>query len=200
MLSVTPLEKQDISEAAFVVADAFLDNPADHIKAVWKGPHSTMLQRNTKLFELLFKGEGKTVYVVKKDNKIVGVYGCHHSDYCHMSLVQQAKIAIPLLIAVKTSFPRILHFHDQWGAVDPDEQHLHLSPACVKPGEQGQGIGKLMMKHFCELLDQQQIGGYLETGKWENVLFYQQFGFETRQEVSIYDARTWTMWRDPEAV
>jgi len=72
-----------------------------------------------------------------------------------------------------------------------------LSPMCVKPGFQGEGIGKLMLQHLCETLNLRRQAGYLETGKWENVLLYQKSGFTVRQEICVYTAKTWSMWREP---
>lgn len=198
-LTISQLAVPDLKQAAGVVANAFLTDPADHIKAVWKGSDDKVLRQNVDLFELLLKAPSKEVYVVKEGDEILAVYGLHHSQHCHLSLWQQAKMVFPMLMATGLNLPRLIHWHDQWGSLDPKEEHWHLSPMCVKPGSQGKGIGKMMLEHLTQLLDQRGIGGYLETGKWENVQFYQKFGYELRDEIKVYGATTWTMWRKPKA-
>jgi len=68
---------------------------------------------------------------------------------------------------------------------------------CTKVEYQGQGIGKQMMKEFSRVVDEAGEGAYLETGKRENVLFYQNFDFRVVGEVDVFTAPTWLMWRDP---
>lgn len=196
-LTVSSLNTTELDQAAFVVTKSFLDKPADHIKAVWRGGNDKILKQNQHLFSLLLKSANKEVYVVKDAQEILAVYAIQHSRHCHLGLWQQAKILLPMLRAVGSNLPRLIHWHDRWESVEPSEDHWHLSPMCVKPGAQGLGIGKLMLQHLCQLLDQRRGGGYLETGKWENVLFYKKYGFTVQQEVNIYTAKTWTMWREP---
>jgi GNAT superfamily N-acetyltransferase len=77
---------------------------------------------------------------------------------------------------------------------------MHLSPMCVAPNAQGKGVGKTMLKHLCALLDERNIGGYLETGKQSNVQFYQCFGYVVEHESDVYGVKTWSMWRSPQEV
>jgi ribosomal protein S18 acetylase RimI-like enzyme len=196
-LSVSPISPHELEAAASLVAESFMTQPADHILAVWGANNEKVLKQNRRLFKLLFLTKGKEVYVVKEGSKILAVYAIQHSSDRHMSLLDQARILFPMIKAVGTKLPRLIHWQNQWGRHEPKVAHMHLSPMCVLPEAQGKGVGTIMLKHFCSLLDQRSLGAYLETGKWENVLFYQRYGFELQEEIIVYGAKTWSMWREP---
>ena len=73
-----------------------------------------------------------------------------------------------------------------WGAHDPSEPHLHLGPVAVDPDVQGRGVGGLLMRSYCEDLDEAETAGFLETHGDDNVRFYGRFGFVVVDEAELF--------------
>jgi ribosomal protein S18 acetylase RimI-like enzyme len=191
------IQQHEIPAAAALVADAFLTDAGGHIEAVWNKDPETNRRRNIGLFRILLSRPKTNTYVAKRDDEIVGCFSMAHSPHCHMGIWEQVRIALPMLLAVKTSLPRVMKWGNTWEEKDPQKPHWHLSPMCTKVELQGKGIGKQMMEEFCRIVDETGEGAYLETGKRENVLFYQNFDFKVVGEVNVFAAPTWLMWRDP---
>jgi len=102
------IQDREIPTAAALVADAFLTDPGGHIQAVWtKGPEANR-RRNIGLFRLLLSRAKTDTYVAKRNGEIVGCFSMARSPHCHMGLWEQARIALPMLLAVKTSLPRVM--------------------------------------------------------------------------------------------
>ena len=90
---------------------------------------------------------------------------------------------------------RILHWVGEWSRRDPGELHWHLGPVAVDSRLQGQGIGRAMMADFCARMNEQSALSYLETDKFQNVRFYQKFGFSVVAEAEILRVPNWFMSR-----
>ena len=86
----------------------------------------------------------------------------------------------------------------RWCHFDPDQPHIHLGPIGVAPEFQGQGVGTVLMNRYIGYLRQEQLPGYLETDKPENVRFYAKFGFTVQREEELIGVPTWYMWRKKE--
>ena len=54
-----------------------------------------------------------------------------------------------------------------------------------------------MLSAFCERMDQGHTLAYLETDKFENVGFYQRFGFRVIQQAVVLGIPNWFMSRLP---
>jgi hypothetical protein len=54
------------------------------------------------------------------------------------------------------------------------------------------------MNRYIGYLRQEQLPGYLETDKPENVRFYEKFGFTVQREEELIGVPTWYMWRKKE--
>jgi ribosomal protein S18 acetylase RimI-like enzyme len=84
-----------------------------------------------------------------------------------------------------------------WAARDPDEPHSHLGPLAVDAHLQGQGIGTMILRSYCERLDSSGELAYLETDKPENVRLYERHGFEVVGEAPVIGVSNWFMRREP---
>ena len=56
-----------------------------------------------------------------------------------------------------------------------------------------------MLAAFCERMDEEKTLSYLETDKFENVGFYQKFGFKVIEEATVLGIPNWFMSRRPES-
>lgn len=74
--------------------------------------------------------------------------------------------------------------------------HYYLGVIGARPALQGRGIGKRLIRSFCELsaADQGSGGVYLETANPANVGFYERAGFEVTGEGRLGDASLWCMF------
>ena len=92
---------------------------------------------------------------------------------------------------------RLQEWTIRWGDHDPLAEHEHLGPIAVATEHQGNGIGSMLMEHYCHYLDENNRFAYMETDRIDNIRFYEQFGFEVTGEVTVLDVPTWLLERTP---
>jgi hypothetical protein len=56
-----------------------------------------------------------------------------------------------------------------------------------------------MLAAFCERMDQEHMLSYLETDKFDNVGFYEKFGFGAIEDAPVLGTPNWFMSRAPGA-
>ena len=96
-----------------------------------------------------------------------------------------------LLTAVRT-------VNDMMDAVHPDEPHWYLAVIGSDPTVRGRGFGQALMTARLDRCDAEHSPAYLESSKFENIAYYQRFGFRITGEIVLPDGPTlWQMWRDP---
>jgi GNAT superfamily N-acetyltransferase len=85
------------------------------------------------------------------------------------------------------------------GAAHPEEPHWYLAVLGSDPTMRGRGFGQSLMRSRLERCDAEHCPAYLESSKFENVPYYQRFGFEVTGEIVVPDGgpTLWKMWRDP---
>ena len=188
-ISITFLEKSDISESSRVLSEAMLDVPL-HI-AVFQG-HG---EEERKIIENMFFGllsdlPGIT-FLARINRLIVGVM---RMKSCSGSKVsnEHAQTGDVTNLDWRKSY-----WHNEWARHDPLDQHWHLGPVGVLPSHQGKGIGTKLLSRFCQEVDAFLSPAYLETDTDKNVRFYERFGFEVVKETEIFDVKNRYMWRPP---
>ena len=82
---------------------------------------------------------------------------------------------------------------------EPAEPFWHLGPVGVDVDSQGEGIGTLMIKQFCERMDNAGDIAFLGTDVLANVRLYERFGFVTTEESTRFGVHGWSMLRRPRA-
>jgi ribosomal protein S18 acetylase RimI-like enzyme len=186
-ISITFLEKSDISESSRVLSEAMLDVPL-HI-AVFQG-HG---EEERKIIENMFFGllsdlPGIT-FLARINRQIVGVM---RMKSCSGSKVtnEHAQTGDVTNLDWRKSY-----WHNEWARHDPLDQHWHLGPVGVLPSHQGKGIGTKLLSRFCQEVDACLSPAYLETDTDKNVRFYERFGFEVVKETEIFDVKNRYMWR-----
>ena len=147
--------------------------------------------------EVVFRGEW---YAALDGSRTVGVMHMMKSPLCRLSSDQQEAIGPRLGELGPDAAPRVAEVLGDWAKRDPDTDHYHLGPIAVLPDLQNQGIGSLLMKHFCQRADETSILGYLETDSSDNVRFYEKSGFEIAEQTTLLDVRNWFMTRAAGAV
>lgn len=113
-------------------------------------------------------------------------------------LVEQIKLGFEILPVLGGSVLHGLLWHLKVELRQPAYPHYYLFVLGVAPEHQGKGIGTALLQPVLKKCDAEQTRAYLETGKKENVLFYQHQGFEVTQKISLPDGPTvYQMVREP---
>jgi GNAT superfamily N-acetyltransferase len=185
---------QALESVVTVLANAFVTSPL-HVSAF--GPDQ--LDQNRIFFRIglrhMFVGEA---YVASMDGEICGYAHFKASPYCLPPPEEIPRAMGNLLKPLGTASPRVIQWFSRWCHLDPDEPHVHLGPIGVAPELQGQGVGSALMQRYLDHLRQDNLAGYLETDKPENVKFYEKFRFEVTREEPVIGVPTWYMWRRKE--
>ena len=83
--------------------------------------------------------------------------------------------------------------------VHPEEPHWYLAVIGSDPPVRGKGFGQVVMRSRLDRVDAEHAPAYLESSKFQNLAYYQRFGFEVTDEVVLPDGgpTMWPMWRRP---
>ncbi|HSC43542.1 MAG TPA: GNAT family N-acetyltransferase [Candidatus Binatia bacterium] len=177
-----------------ILAHAFVTNPL-HVSAF--GAHQ--IDQNRSLFRLGLRQMfcGKSV-VALANGQIQGYAHFSPSPHCLPAPEILPGTMAPLLKPFGKASAPLMRWFVRWCHLDPEEPHLHLGPIGVAPQAQRQGVGTALMRCYLDHLRAENLPGYLETDKPENIEFYEKFGFVVEHEEELIGAPTWYMWREPE--
>lgn len=95
--------------------------------------------------------------------------------------------------------PRLLRVQSLVEGAHPHEPHYYLFGIGTLPGLRGRGIGSTLMKPMTERMDREQMPGYLENSKEQNLPFYERHGFRVMKQLQMPGGGPplWPMWREP---
>jgi ribosomal protein S18 acetylase RimI-like enzyme len=81
----------------------------------------------------------------------------------------------------------------------PEEPHWYLAVLGSDTIVRGKGYGHALMRSRLDRVDAEHAPAYLESSKFENIAYYQRFGFEVTGELVMPDGgpTLWPMWRAP---
>lgn len=81
--------------------------------------------------------------------------------------------------------------------VHPEEPHWYLAVIGSDPFVRGKGFGHALMASRLDRVDAEHAPAYLESTKYENVAYYQRFGFDVTEEIVLPGGGPlmWPMWR-----
>ena len=81
-------------------------------------------------------------------------------------------------------------------AVHPEEPHWYLAIIGSDPMVRGSGCGHALMRSRLDRCDAEHAPAYLESSNFDNIAYYNRFGFEVTGEIVMPDGPTlWPMWR-----
>jgi ribosomal protein S18 acetylase RimI-like enzyme len=193
-IKIFPIKSNELDEAAALLSKAFINTP---FTGKIMGGHT---EKHRKLLQMGFKNMiGKkpgTVVVAKDNGTIVGVMRMVMWPDCQNSIPKGAE-TIPLLLFARKTLRRLQDARSIWGEHDPKKPHWHIDPIGVLPERQGQGIGSMLMKHYYEQVDSQNMPAYHETDQPQNVRFYKKHGYKVIETEPIFDVTNWFLWREP---
>ena len=184
-----------IDDVSMLLARAFVSNPL-HVAAFG----ANQQRKNEAFFRTIIAFMKGPKYVAIMEKQIVGFNHWVHSPACQLTGIDKVKMFPHMLsgYGLIATF-RVASWASTWSKHDPDNSHSHLGPIGVDPSAQGKGIGSLLMKPYCDELDNLGMEGYLETDRPENVPFYNRYGFITTQELPILGVTNFLMRREKRA-
>ena len=197
-LEIGTLGAGEMQEAVGVMVRGMRDNP--NIVAAFGQDPETRHGRLLRLFGAMaaaeVPGRDRDMLTARgPDGSILGVCGMMPPGRCQPGLGRQLRLLPALLSLGPRSAGRTTSWLGAWSKHDPDERHWHLGPVAVDTHLQGMGIGSMLMRVFCERMDEAGEDAYLETDKPINVRFYERFGFEVTGEDEVLGVRNWYMFR-----
>jgi ribosomal protein S18 acetylase RimI-like enzyme len=198
-LMLRELQRAEIEGAAQLLGRAMRDNPID-ARAFCKQNGERRRRALTRFFVPVLHGLHRRGRILGafSESALVGVCGMARPGLCQPTVLEKLGVAPSVLFGNPLStIPRVLTWTEEWSRRDLLEPHWHLGPVAVESRLQGQGIGTVMIDDFCARMDQLQTLSYLETDKFENIGFYQQFGFTVIAEAEVLRVPNWFMSRPP---
>ena len=191
-IQIESLKPGEIAEASVLMSRAY---NSDHTMCAIFGGQS---EKQRSLLEGGFKMTLKkgTVFSAKENEKILGVMRFVEYPECKKEFLFQGLDLLPALLVLRCKALRIRKWQSIWAKHHPDKPHLHLEALSVLPERQGQGVGSLLLRHFCAYVDQRKQVAYLETDQPKNVRLYERFGFNVVEEAYVLSLPNWFMWRE----
>jgi predicted N-acetyltransferase YhbS len=176
-----------------ILARAFVSNPL-HVAAFGRD----QLARNEAFFRIGLTVMKGSKFVARDGSQVVGFIHWVHAPSCQFSTLEKLTMTPAMIggFGLRSSL-RVGSWLSAWSRHDPHDAHSHLGPIGVAPEAQRRHIGRLLMEHYCQHLDQGGRTGYLETDRGENVAFYARFGFEVIAEIPVLGVPNFLMKRQP---
>lgn len=193
------LPATELDQAARLVGRGMRDNPAN-VRAFGIEDPNQRSRSLVRFFRPVLRGLHKRGAIMGafRNNVLVGVCGMARPGSCQPTILEKVEILPALLFGNPMGATiRVLRWTGEWARRDPTRPHWHLGPVAVEPDLQGQGIGCAMLSAFCQRIDQENAFSYLETDKFENVGFYEKFGFRVLEEAAVLGIPNWYMSRPP---
>lgn len=192
VIGIEALQPSEIAEASVLLSRAYNASP---LFGAALG-ESSEKQRSTleKLFKMMYKEKSGLIFSAKEDGKILGVMRFVEWPQCQKEC-KSLRILLLALLVFRGKALRLGKYFSAWAKHDPNKPHLHLSAIGVLPERQGQGVGSLLLSHFCKYVDELKQAAYLETDYPRNVHLYERFGFTVVEEEVVHSVPHWFMWR-----
>lgn len=194
-MEIVQATASDVEEAVGVLVAAFADDP---ITGYLLQSGSTYRSRATQFFSLLMQARVALEMPVLLARARTGIHGAA-MGYSTERPSWPADLA-QAWDRFESSIPgmsaRMAVYDDIADKCKPSLSHYYLGVIGVAPQMHGRGVGRRLLKGFCELSVEDPLsnGVYLETAVPSNVPFYAAAGFATTGTGSL-DARTlWCMY------
>jgi ribosomal protein S18 acetylase RimI-like enzyme len=192
---ISELYPKEIVEVSSLLADSMSTNP-NHL-AIFKSSKPSVVEKQRKMFEMVLKNPNNKSFTAKMNSQIVGTMTYTTSGHCQLQPFDMVKSMPGFINMFGVHLLRVLKWRMNWAKNDYQSRHIHFGPIAVHTAYQGKGIGKTLLKFFCEYLDRTNQCGYLEADKEENIALYGKFDFQIIATDMILGIKNWFMVRKP---
>jgi ribosomal protein S18 acetylase RimI-like enzyme len=187
----------ELGAAARLLGRGMCHNPAN-VRAFGIRDTARRSRALTRFFAPVLRGLSRRGLILGafRDGTLVGVCGVARPGLCQPTALEKLNVIPSLVFGNPVGTPlRVLQWVGEWARRDPVEPHWHLGPVAVDSHLQGRGVGGIMLAAFSARMDDCRTLAYLETDRFENVRFYQKFGFKVVAEAEVLGVRNWFMSR-----
>jgi len=194
--------RNDLERGARVCARAFFDDP--FFSYLWADDRHRL--RALHLIHralLVHLGDGGRIVTVRdSSDQMLGIAAWLTTDHYPQGVrAQLAQLPGMLRAFSRTprSFAKGQTCLTALAKVHPHDAQWYLCVLATDPPAQRHGVGTLLMNEGLGHIDNEGVGGYLETQKPENLAYYRRFGYELRDTLTpLGDGPAlYTMWRAP---
>jgi ribosomal protein S18 acetylase RimI-like enzyme len=195
-----PARKADIRELSATLGRAFYDDPV----MTWMVPgDTTRAARGAMMFATMTRhhhmsGGGVEVAC---DGPAIGAAALWNPPNHWQQTGREQLAMMPAFIRVfgfRSGKARAIE--ELMKHTHPEEPHWYLFAIGSDPTVRGKGFGQVLMRSRLERCDAEHCPAYLESSKYENVPYYERFGFTVTREIVLPDGgpTMWAMWRAPQ--
>jgi ribosomal protein S18 acetylase RimI-like enzyme len=201
-LDHTPLARLALDEACQVAVRGFYTDPFFRYLA----PSPQLRARGLFLFfrtAVRHVGPGGVVTTVRDANNVIVGLSVWMKPGGYPQPIATQLASIPGTFRALYRRPAALvaggKYLDAIAKSHPKEPHWYLYLLVADPEMQRRGIGALLLHDKLGQVDEEHVGGYLETRKTDNIAYYRRFGFDLVKTVApVTDGPPiYTMWRPP---
>ncbi|HEV2089378.1 MAG TPA: GNAT family N-acetyltransferase [Cryptosporangiaceae bacterium] len=203
-ITVAPLRRPRLGEAAAVLVDCFFEDA--NIRAVYHPDPQWRAKALSHVFRAGLKdalGQGGPMIALDEADVVVGAAMWLPPGAFRLTRWRRAMLirhALGIVLADPSSVPRQSRLTKAKDALHPAKPHWYLVALGVAEAARGQGIGSRLLAAGTARADAEHTACYLETADEDNVVFYQNAGFEVLDDDAYFldhGPRVWTMWREP---
>jgi len=192
--TVRRAEITDLPRAAQVLGDAFRDEPWTRWTVDGRDHRSRVEALQRLALEQVGYPYGE-VWVAELDGVIESVAVWMHSD-CPVPDAAWAATAGPQRDLAGDRHDAALAAQDLVAMAHPLVRHHYLATIGTTAARARSGLGSAVIRTGLDRADAAGVAAFLETSTMDNVRFYESFGFQVADELSITDGPTvWTMLR-----
>ena len=201
-INTRPAQKADITELSHVLGRAFYDDPV----SIWIMPDDqTRAAHLRKFFAAITRhhhlaGGGAEV---ASDGSTIGAAALWDPPGRWKQSAREQLMMLPSFLlgfGFRMSTGRKLgEMLERMKQHHPEEPHWYLAVLGSDTVVRGKGYGHALMRSRLDRVDAEHAPAYLESSKYQNIAYYQRFGFEVTGELVVPDGgpRLWPMWRAP---
>src|SRR4051794_33585115 len=198
-MQVTNLPRERFSEAAEVMADAFLDDPG------WSavGPDDPLrlhryIRRVCRGVLTVTSRRDGFIWHVERDGDVVGVLASlDPGQWPPPQLSSLAAQALGPVLAGPAVLWRSFGGDNAMHQGHPDDLHFFVWMLTVAPSAQRTGVGRALLSTALARADDLGVPTYLDTAKPENLPYYSSFGFDCTGQTDLpRGAPLWFMYRE----
>lgn len=198
-MNIRPIAISEVPLAAAVLGRGMRDNPL-HAAALGEDPglREQALAGVFRAFLAMEVTKKGLVLGAFDDEVLVGVFGMMRPGCCQLAAPEKITL-LPRLLwhCGLRGTGKLLAQFGHWSRLDLAAPHWHLGPVGVQREMQGKGIGSLLLREFCRMVDDEGVAAWLETDNEINVSFYRKHGFEVAAEQMVNGVPNWFMERKP---
>jgi GNAT superfamily N-acetyltransferase len=177
----------DVTQAAYVISQAFVDDPLCRFMLPFKRTRSSTLQ---KFFRAYGEVNIKNQRGYGVDEPLAGVAYWQFPGQGDVSLnIKSLSVFLPLLF---TFYPigyfrarPVLKQIEALYQKHANEPHYYLDNIGVLPAARGKGLSSKLIRPILEKADAEKVLVYTDTVTRENIPFYEHFGFQVAEETFV---------------